>query len=275
MSAVKGIWNIIGWPGLIIIVACIIFAVSCIIFAVFRKKKKQKNYYITEKEIDEEITKLLEMNSERNIIEFVIKCIKNNTSQDNKDTKKLIRFGEDHFIYSCKILKDVSGEIEEEERKIEEEERKIKEEEREREKEKREIEERHKKIEEKYKKKREKDLKRIFRRKGNKGGYLDNFVMQISILTISLSIFSSAATALYNATMNLWSDDIKNLVLALILVVSKIISVVAFGYFIVSFIMCITDSRIREKDRRFYIDRVVPEVLEEMQKARIANKKFD
>lgn len=159
--------------------------------------------------------------------------ISHSAKNDDEFPEKMSRFGEEHIEYSCKKLK---GEFED-------------------------------KTKERYLQ-RERYLQSILKNPENRDGYLEKNFKTISKILVPLSIFVSMFMSILNATVNLsnGNNGTKNWDLKNIFWVSAIIAAGAVGYFLWAIVMGMLDSRIKEKDKIFYIDVVIPEALEEIRK---------
>lgn len=109
--------------------------------------------------------------------------------------------------------------------------------------------------------KRREYLECLVRKYGNKGGFLDNFVRPISVFAIPISIVMSTLMPMINMNQDKNSTEIK-----IIYAWSHIVFILGIIYFVIAVTTGIQDYLPKEKDRRFYIDEVIPKVLDEMNK---------
>lgn len=151
-----------------------------------------------------------------------------NSKKIKEDAGKMPRFGEEHFLYSYEVLRGDGSE----ERYI-------------------------------Y-------LESKFKALENKGGYLENYMKPFSKYTICLTIAMSTMVPTLNAATKVFNSDEKmqELIFRSILAFSLIVLGFAFVYFIISIFVAMLDHKRKEKDRRFYVDKVMPKVIEDMREER-------
>lgn len=106
-------------------------------------------------------------------------------------------------------------------------------------------------------------LEYLVRKYENKGGFLSNLMKPISMYAVTISILMSTCTPLLRANEIYLKEPKINEVTFYI---SLSILVLGVGYFLMAVFTGLKDISPKEKDRRFYIDEVIPKVLDDMNK---------